>query len=106
LLPWGSSPAGAGTLSAETYLSWRHSDFDTYGVDRADPPISRVRCPILALYGTDEAWVGGAEDLELIRRNATATARVDTQMIEGADHVYTGHEATVAQVIGAWLGTV
>jgi pimeloyl-ACP methyl ester carboxylesterase len=106
LLPWGSMQAGGGTLSAETYMSWRHPDFDTYGIDRADPPISRVRCPILALYGTDEAWVGGAVNLEMIRRNATSAARVNTQMIEGADHVYTGHETAVAGVIGEWLGTL
>ena len=104
LLPWGSSPAGAGTHSAQTYLNRIRTNIDVYGTDTPDPLVARIRCPLLALYGSDEAWVGGAADLAMIERNATASARVETALIEGADHVYTGHEAEVARVVSRWLG--
>jgi pimeloyl-ACP methyl ester carboxylesterase len=103
LLPWDSMPAGAGTTSAQTYLSRVEVGVDQFGVDDPDPPVSKIRCPILALYGTDEAWVGGVADLEMIRRNATSAAHVETRMIDGADHVYTGHEDEVGAVVGEWL---
>ena len=104
LLPWGTSPAGAGTHSAQTYLNRARTGLDVYGLDTPEPAVSKIRCPLLALYGTDEAWVGGAADLDVIKRKATASARVETAMIDGADHVYTGHERDVARVVSRWLG--
>jgi pimeloyl-ACP methyl ester carboxylesterase len=106
LLAWGTSPAGAGTHSAQTYLNRVRTGIDVYGLDRPEPAVAKVRCPLLALYGTDEAWVGGAADLEVIKRNATAAGTVETAMIEGADHSYTGHERDVARVVDTWLGTL
>lgn len=53
-----------------------------------DPPLARVRCPLLAWYGTEEGAGRGA-DLEALRRRATAARRVDTRPVAGADHVYT-----------------
>jgi alpha-beta hydrolase superfamily lysophospholipase len=103
LLPWGISPAGAGTQSAQTYVNRARSNLDVYGLENPDPPVARIRCPILAFYGTDEAWVGTAADLEIIRRNARAAARVDTRTFEGADHSYTGHEAEVAAAVAEWV---
>lgn len=106
LLPWNISPAGGGTVSAQTYLNRAEVGIDSYGFFSANPPIGRVRCPVLALYGTDEAWVGTADDLETIRRNALAAARVDTAIIDGADHVYTNCELAVATVIAGWAAGV
>jgi len=106
LLAWGTSPAGAGTHSAQTYLNRARTGLDVYGLDVPDPAVGKIRCPLLAIYGTDEAWVGGAADLKVIARNAAAAARVDTAMIDGADHVYTGHERDVARVVARWLGTL
>ena len=106
LLAWGTSPAGAGTHSAQTYLNRARTGIDTYGTDVPDSAVSKIRCPLLALFGSDEAWVGGAADLDTIKRNATAAERVETAMIEGADHVYTGHEPDVARVVARWLGTL
>jgi alpha-beta hydrolase superfamily lysophospholipase len=104
LLPWESSPAGGGTWSAETYLNRVQTNLDVYGFHTPEPAIGRVRCPVLAFYGTDEAWVGGAADLETIRRNARSAARVQTAMIDGSDHVYTGCELAVAALIAGWVG--
>lgn len=105
LLPWGSSRAGAGTHSAATFLNRAKTGLDQYGLDDPDPAIGKVRCPILAFFGTEQD-TGDAADLELIRRNARAAARVDTAMIAGADHVYRGRESAVAEVILGWLGTL
>jgi hypothetical protein len=44
-------------------------------------------------------------DFEVIRRNARAAARVDTQLVEGG-HGYTGHEAAAADVIADWLASL
>jgi len=105
LLPWGSSRAGAGTHSAATFLNRALTGLDQYGLDDPDPAIGKVRCPILAFFGTEQD-TGDAADLEMIRRNAKAAVRVDTAMVEGADHVYRGREAAVAQVILEWLATI
>ena len=104
LLPWGISPAGGGTVSAQTYLNRARTNVDVYGFDTPEPAIRQVACPLLAFYGTEEEWVGTAADLETIRRQARRSARVETHMIAGADHSYTGHEATVASMITDWLG--
>jgi pimeloyl-ACP methyl ester carboxylesterase len=102
LLPWGSSRAGAGTHSAATFLNRVRTGLDQFGLDDPDAAIGKIRCPVLAFFGTVQD-TGDEADLELIRRNAKAAARVDTAIVEGADHVYTNRESAVAQVILEWL---
>jgi pimeloyl-ACP methyl ester carboxylesterase len=64
--------------------------------------IAQVSCPILAFYGTKE---GSAPNLfATIQARATGTASVDTRLIEDADHIYSGQESLVAQVIAGWIG--
>lgn len=109
LLPWGSyggSPTGA--ISAQTCLDWapaHRAEGDVFGVFTENPVVGRIRCPILAFYGTDEPSEGGPAELERIRRGATAAA-VETHMLTGADHSYTGRESEVADVVAAWLDTL
>jgi pimeloyl-ACP methyl ester carboxylesterase len=105
LLPWGSSRAGAGTHSAATFLNRVQTGLDQYGLNDPEPAIGKVRCPVLAFFGTVQD-TGTEADLELIRRNARSAERVDTAIVEGADHVYTGRESAVARVIADWLGTL
>ncbi len=105
LLPWGINPV-AGTFSAQTYFNRSQVDMDVFGHDKPDPAVARIRCPLLAFYGTAERWVGRAEDLELIRRHATAAPRVDTAMIEGADHRYRNREREVATLIARWVDSL
>ena len=66
-------------------------------------PLGKVRCPFLAILGTNEPQIGSPADLEMLRRNAGSSARADTALIEGADHVYTGREEAVAKAIYEWL---
>jgi alpha/beta superfamily hydrolase len=71
--------------------------------------ITRVQCPLLILLGTNED-VGNEEDLERIKssikRLSTRPSRVDTALIQGADHMYDGQEDQVAQVIANWADTL
>ena len=125
LLPWGSTTVGGGTMSAASYLDrWRDggAGFDVYGLRPAAPgahsadgaaptasaaPLaSRIRVPLFALYGSEEAWVGGAAELEAIKRNATDAPRVDTRFVQGADHSYLGHETEVADQLTTWTATL
>jgi pimeloyl-ACP methyl ester carboxylesterase len=105
LLPYRMLGRGFTTRTAAAYLDYVRNRVDPFGAENADPPIAHVRCPVLALFGTQEPEVGTAADLELLRRNARAAARVDTRLIEG-DHGYVGHEAAAADVLADWVATL
>jgi pimeloyl-ACP methyl ester carboxylesterase len=102
LLPWGSSRGGAGAVSAATFLNRVRAGLDQYGIDATDPAIGTIRCPILATFGTVRDS-GSEADLEMIRHKAKVAERVNTAIVEGADHFYTGRESAVASVIADWL---
>lgn len=105
LLPWGG-PGGFSAMSAQTCLSWTRTLPAVYREGAPHPAISQIRCPVFALYGSQEEQVGTAADLDTIRRAAHAAARVETRMVEGADHLYTGHETEVAAALAPWLDTL
>lgn len=99
-------------ISAATFLDIANTppEFkDFFGVQTPNPAVTRIRCPILAFFGTKED-VGTEADLELlktcIRRQSSGPGRVDTVMIPNADHMYTGEEAQVAQTIAKWADTL
>ncbi len=108
LLPW---PEMGVSLSARTFLDHEEPDalFRHLLAATAGPaPVAVVRCPILAFYGQDEVGDGRdpAAELAVLRASAT-NAPVDTAMLPGADHLYTGREAEAAGVVAEWLdGTV
>lgn len=93
--PWYRLSAG-NLVSRELMLA------RTYAAADGAPLLGRVACPILAFFGTG-GDVGGADDLATIRANARATPRLDTLLIPGADHVYTGVEAAIAAQIATWV---
>jgi hypothetical protein len=78
---------------------------DFFGVQAANAPIARIRIPLLAFFGTRDD-VGGQADLDAIvsavGRQQGGAARVTTAFIDGGDHMYTGQEQQVAQVIARW----
>jgi len=82
---------------------------DFFGVQTPNPGVTRIRCPLLVFFGTNED-VGNEEDLEIVRssikRQRTGPSRVNTIMIQGADHMYAGQEDRVAQVIAGWADTL
>jgi alpha/beta superfamily hydrolase len=96
-------------ISAATFLDDAHTPADVldfFGVHTADAAVTRVRCPILAFFGTRDD-VGTAQELGLLKssiaRQPKGPRRVDTTMIRDADHMYTGEEAQVADVISGWI---
>jgi pimeloyl-ACP methyl ester carboxylesterase len=106
LMPFGSAGRGFGTVSAQSLVDRARWLPDVYGVEAADSPLGRVRCPFLAILGTDEPEIGAPADLEMLKRNARASSRADVALIEGADHVYTETADVVARAIERWLATL
>ncbi len=103
LLPWDEYGAPHGTVSAQTYLSWVRADnLDLFGQHTPNPAVSKIRCPLYACYGTNDEDTGTEADLEMIRKNATVAASVETWMFEGAGHGFTGHEGELAAALAAW----
>ncbi|HEV8468980.1 MAG TPA: alpha/beta fold hydrolase [Candidatus Limnocylindria bacterium] len=91
-----ANPLTFGRTSAATLLS---------RAALGDPAslLRQVAVPILAIYGTEEADTGGQEDLDRMRQLVAGSFA--GAMIAGADHMYTGHEAAAAEVIGGWIGS-
>ena len=83
---------------------------DFFGVKMSNPGVTRITCPLLALFGTRESEVGTEETLKLLRsaiaRHARGPRRVDTAMIDRADHMYTGEEQQVADTIARWAASL
>jgi pimeloyl-ACP methyl ester carboxylesterase len=111
LLHFPNRPAPSFT-SAATFLDLAKDPMrtDFFGVQTPNPPVTRIHCPILAWFGTKETDIGTAADLELLKsslkRLSSGPARVDTIMIQNADHMYDGEEAQVAQAIAKWVDTL
>ena len=105
LLPFDST-GRPGSLSAQTLVNRVESLVDVYGMDGGDSPLGKVRCPFLAILGTEEPTIGAPEDLETLKRTARSSARADTALIEGANHIYQGREEAVAKAIYDWLGAL
>jgi len=101
------SPTSAATLVDLASMGVELTDF--YGVETANPPIARVRVPILAWFGTN-GDVGTADDLALLettlKRVPGSPSRVSTALIQGAGHMYDGQEAQVAQTLADWVNEV
>jgi len=83
---------------------------DFFGIKTPSDAITRLRAPVLAFFGTDDD-VGSQEELDLLKsamaRQAGAPP-LTTALIRGADHMYSGQEQQVADVIARWamnLGT-
>lgn len=98
--------------SAATFLDIANSraeSSDFFGFQTPNPGITRIHCPLLAFFGT-RGDVGTEADLESLKssihRQSSGPSRVDTVMIRGADHIYAGEEAQVAQTIAAWVNTL
>lgn len=102
LMPWGTGGDSlASTVSADWYLDRERMNRELYGQGRLPPALARIRCPIVAFFGTSEGRPGREprDYLERIARTATASARVETALIEGADFFYTGAEARIAAAL-------
>jgi pimeloyl-ACP methyl ester carboxylesterase len=83
---------------------------DFFGVQTPNAPVTRIRCPILAWFGTKEADIGTAADLALLettlKRHSTGPSQVTTVMIQNAGHMLGGEEAQAAQTLAKWVDDV
>jgi len=99
-------------VSAATYadLAKVPADMlDFFGERTPNPGITRITCPILAFFGTRESDVGTEADLAVLKSSVDRQRthpKVTTAMIGGADHMYAGEEAQVAQVISTWADSL
>jgi hypothetical protein len=97
--PWGA-------VSAQTYLSLDRVGFDQFGRTTSEPSLARISRPIFTVIGAEDLQVCTVSDLDVIRRNATAAPRVETHVIDGCDHFFTGHIADVANLMAKWVATL
>jgi hypothetical protein len=105
---------GMDVLPAQPYAPWYRQSAHSVAnkatilsrlLDAGDgePLIATLHCQMLAFFGGHER---NSEDmLETIRMRSRAD-RVDTQIIADTDHIYTGHEDDVANVIAQWATTL
>jgi hypothetical protein len=91
-------------LSAQNVASRSRLLSQVYGSGAGVPHLAQIGCPLLAFYGTHD--VGGANELDIVRRTAVKSSRIDTHLIDDADHVYTGFEARIADLIATWMTTL
>jgi len=99
-------------ISAATFMDIATSPpgyKDFFGVHTAGAGITKIRCPILAFYGTIDD-VGNEKTLALLKTSVEKQSKgaisVAAAMIEGADHMYMGQETQVADVIIKWLDNI
>lgn len=81
---------------------------DFFGLQITNPAVTRIACPILAFFGSnDEA--GGEKELTLLKSSVQRLSKgprsVKTTIIAGGNHEYVGEEAQVAQTIAQWAET-
>lgn len=92
-------------LAAHNIVSRAWALEQAYTSKHGTPYLSAITSPMLAIYGTG-GDVGGEADLALLREIARQSRRMDTKLIEGADHVYTGYEAQLASLLAGWIAGV
>jgi pimeloyl-ACP methyl ester carboxylesterase len=101
LLPARDGAPAWNLVSARTVASRERYIVPALHLEGGEPLVSRVRCPILAFFGSLEEEA--AEGLEDVRQNATRAVDVTTAIAEGAEHDYADHEPEVARVLARWL---
>lgn len=102
-------------VSAASYLdrfgpvpAWDVMDLAGRGSARAFSALRQVRVPVLALFGTVSETVAAEEiepAFERLRRAAVAAPSFTTDVLEGANHFYTGHGARLAAAMLTWLNS-
>ena len=98
-------PMVDGMESAAWVVHWeRH--VGRFAAEGHTPWIASIRVPVLATLGTADLWPDLHARLEAMRSRAVQVPRFDIQVIEGADHAYTGREQELAEVVSGWLATL
>ncbi len=92
-----NTPALRGLMSAATYANKYGPNAATTTLRFAD----RIKVPTFLIAGSEEKpQMSFARDMEPALVNAPSVTRVE---IEGADHMYAGRHAAVADAVATWL---
>jgi dienelactone hydrolase len=79
---------------------------DFFGIQTPGAGITKIQCPILAFYGTNDD-IGNDKTLELLKTSIAKQPKgpvsVTTAMIKGADHMYMGQEVQIVDLITKWI---
>jgi len=106
-LPNRSRPSYVSAATLVDIASAPPEMIDFFGVHTMEAGVTRVHCPLLAFFGTREPSTGTEADLALLRKSISqrpsGPRSVTTAMIRNADHMYTGEESQVADVIANWI---
>ena len=96
-------------ISAATYLDMENTPReykDFFGMTHTQTPaVTRVKCPILAFFGT-RSDIDAEKDLDLLKsslQRIPGSPKLETAMIVNGDHEYVGEEAQVAEKIAHWV---
>ena len=80
---------------------------DFFGFETPSPAMVGIRCPILVWFGTEESGVGSAEDLVRLEEHVAelpgSPPPLETVILTGADHMYSGEESEVAATLDDWI---
>ncbi len=96
-------------LSADTYLNFaqRNNEIDIFNIydKQSVSLISKINIPILAFFGSkdDAIILPKLEAFEVLHSKANNCPQFDTKIIEGASHVYFGHEEETAKIVIDWI---
>jgi dienelactone hydrolase len=82
---------------------------DFFGVSTPNAGITKIQCPILAFYGTNDD-IGNERTLELlkssIKKQPKGPVSVTTAIMKGADHMYMGQEVQITEAIIKWVENI
>ncbi len=98
-------------ISAATFMdivNTPREEKDFFGFITPRAGITKINCPILAFYGTNND-VGSKRELDSLQSNLTRQSlkvKLTTTMITNADHMYTGEETQVADIITKWADNI
>jgi pimeloyl-ACP methyl ester carboxylesterase len=98
-------PLVFGMESAESYARWGRY-VRQFAADGDTPWPASIRVPVLATVGALEYHPRFRANLENMHARAVQAPHFDIQVIEGADHDYTGRERELAEVVLGWLETL
>jgi dienelactone hydrolase len=93
-------------LESAGYLAHINRLVGHFVADGHTPWVADIHLPVLATLGTMEFNPNLRALVEDMRERAVHAPRFDIEVIDGADHGYTGREHKVAEVVGNWLETL
>jgi dienelactone hydrolase len=90
-------------MESAGYLAHMNRIVGPFVADGHAPWIADIHVPVLATLGTMELRPNLRALVEDMRERAVHAPRFDIEVIDGADHSYTGCERALADVVARWM---